>query len=53
MAGVVAWGGWRAKRRLVPVLAPKNRILEALTRMSDHQAWDGVPVSMRFFATTT
>ena len=42
-----------AKRRLVPVLAPKNRILEALTRMSDHQAWDGVPVSMRFFATTT
>ena len=42
-----------ASRRLVPVLAPKNRILEALTRMSEHQAWDGVPHSLRFFATTS
>lgn len=42
-----------AKWRLVPVLAPKNRILEALTRMSEHHTWEGVPVSMRFFATTS
>jgi len=41
------------QRRLVPVLAPKNRVLEALTRMSEHQAWQAVPVSMRFFATTS
>jgi hypothetical protein len=42
-----------AKRRLVPVLAPKNRILEALTRMSQYNAWQGVPFSMHFFATTS
>jgi len=42
-----------AKRRLVPVLAPKNRILEALTRMSQYNGWRGVPVSMNFFATTS
>jgi len=42
-----------AKRRLVPVLAPKNRILEALTRMSQYKAWQGVPFSMHFFATTS
>lgn len=41
------------KRTLVPVIAPKDRILEALTRMSEHQAWDGVPFSLRFFETTT
>lgn len=41
------------KWRLVPVLAPKNRIVEALTRMSEHQAWADVPVSLRFFATTS
>jgi len=42
-----------SKRPLVPVLAPKHRILEALTRMSEHAAWDGVPLSLRFFATTS
>ena len=48
-------GHWAAsaKRRLVPVLAPKNRILEALTRMSQYNAWQGVPFSMHFFATTS
>lgn len=40
------------KGGLVPVLAPKSRILETLTRMSEHQTWDGVPLAMRFFQTT-
>ena len=39
--------------KFVPVLASKSSILEALTRMSQHQAWDGVPLSLGFFATTT
>jgi hypothetical protein len=42
-----------SKRRLVPVLAPKNRILDALARMSEYNAWQSVPFSMRFFATTS
>ena len=42
-----------SKRRLAPVLAPKNRLLEALTRMSEHHAWQSVPFSMRFYATTS
>jgi len=42
-----------AKRRMVPVLAPKNCILDALTRMSQYNAWQGVPFSMHFFATTS
>lgn len=41
------------KLRVVPVLAPKNRILETLTRMSQHQTWASVPLSMRFFETTS
>lgn len=41
------------KKTLVPVLAPKNRIMDTLTRMSEHQLWEGVPLSMGFFQTTT
>lgn len=39
--------------KFVPVLASKSSILDALMRMSEHQAWDGVPLSFGFFATTT
>ena len=42
-----------AELRIIPVLAPRARILEALTQMSEHQAWDGVPLSLGYFATTT
>jgi hypothetical protein len=31
------------KRRLVPVLSPKNRILDALAGMSECNAWHSVP----------
>ncbi|MEO6595722.1 MAG: hypothetical protein ABIP94_13305 [Planctomycetota bacterium] len=60
---VAVWKASRAEKlrglprlgnlKFVPVLASKNSILDALTRMSAHQAWDGVPLSLGFFATTT
>ena len=41
------------KPRLVPVLAPRIRVLETLERLSLHQSWRGVPLALRFFESTT
>jgi len=50
-------GGNAAERRApdrnaLNAMTPE-RILEALTRMSQYNAWQGVPFSMHFFATTS